>query len=51
MTKCVSPWYNHTGWLGVKHQFTYLPVSLFVLATAGRANVLTNDDGNEVWST
>ena len=19
-----SPWYNHTGWLGVKHQFTYL---------------------------
>ena len=21
-----SPWYNHTGWLGVKHQFTYLPV-------------------------
>ena len=18
-----SPWYNHTGWLGVKHQFTY----------------------------
>ena len=25
MTKCVSPWYNHTGWLGVKHQLlTYL---------------------------
>ena len=24
MTKCVSPWYNCTGWLGVKHQFTYL---------------------------
>ena len=24
MTKCVSPWYNHTGWLGVNHQFTYL---------------------------
>ena len=20
----VSPWYNHTGWLGVKHQLTYL---------------------------
>ena len=19
-----SPWYNHTGWLGVKHQLTYL---------------------------
>ena len=19
-----SPWYNHTGWLGVKHQFTSL---------------------------
>ena len=24
MTKRVSPWYNHTSWLGVKHQFTYL---------------------------
>ena len=24
MTKCVSPWYNHMGWLGVKHQFAYL---------------------------
>ena len=22
--KCVSPWYNRTGWLGVKHQLTYL---------------------------
>ena len=20
----LSPWYNRTGWLGVKHQFTYL---------------------------
>ena len=20
----ISPWYNHTGWLGVKHQVTYL---------------------------
>ena len=20
----VSPWYNRSGWLGVKHQFTYL---------------------------
>ena len=20
-----SPWYNRTGWLGVKHQLTYLP--------------------------
>ena len=19
-----SPWYNRTGWLGIKHQFTYL---------------------------
>ena len=26
MTKCVSPWYNCTGWLGVKHQLTYLLV-------------------------
>ena len=25
MTKCVSPRYNHAGWLGVKHQFTDLP--------------------------
>ena len=21
----ISPWYNHTGWLRVKHQLTYLP--------------------------
>ena len=21
-----SPWYNRTGWLGVKHQLTYLPL-------------------------
>ena len=20
-----SPWHNHTGWLGIKHQVTYLP--------------------------
>ena len=20
---CLSPWYNHTGWLGIKYQFTY----------------------------
>ena len=26
MTKCVSPWYNCAGWLGVKCQFTYLLV-------------------------
>ena len=24
MTKYVSPWYNHTGWLGVKHYATSL---------------------------
>ena len=24
MTKCVLPWYNRSGWLGVKHQFTFL---------------------------
>ena len=23
-----SPWYNRTGWLDVKHQFTYLPLDL-----------------------
>ena len=28
MTKCVSPWYNCTGCLGIKHQFTYLLVLL-----------------------
>ena len=22
--RCVSPWYNRTGWLGVKHQLIYL---------------------------
>ena len=22
-TDCSSPWYNRTGWLGVKHQLTY----------------------------
>ena len=27
----VSPWYNRTGWLGVKHQFTYLLTSLSCL--------------------
>ena len=25
----VSPWYNCTGWLGVKHQFTYLLIILY----------------------
>ena len=29
MTKCVSPWYNRTGWLGVKHQITYLHTCYF----------------------
>ena len=24
LTKCVSPWYNLTGWLGVKHLVAYL---------------------------
>ena len=28
MTKCVSPWYNCTGCLGIKQQFTYLLVLL-----------------------
>ena len=28
--RCVSPWDNRNGWLGVKHQITYLltPISL-----------------------
>ena len=25
-----SPWYNHTGWLGVKHQITYLLTYLHI---------------------
>ena len=25
-SSCVSPWYNRTSWLGVKHQHTYLPL-------------------------
>ena len=25
----VSPWYNHTGWLGVKHQVNYLLLCFF----------------------
>ena len=28
MTKYVSPWYNHIGWLGAKHQFTYFVSSI-----------------------
>ena len=30
--RCVSPWYNRTGWLGVKHQLTYLRSSLSVVS-------------------
>ena len=26
-----SPWYNHTGWPGVKHQVTYLPRTVRIL--------------------
>ena len=26
----VLPWYNHTSWLGIKHQFTYLLTPLCV---------------------
>ena len=30
--RCVSPWYNHTGWLCVKHHLlTYLPSLCFPL--------------------
>ena len=28
LTICVSPWYNRTGWLGIKHQVTY--ITMFV---------------------
>ena len=40
MTKCVSPWYNRTGWLGVKHQLTYLrtvPVFEFMILVTSRS--------------
>ena len=33
MPTCTSldpPWYNRTGWLGVKHQFTYVSWSVFL---------------------
>ena len=33
--RCVSPWYNCTGWLGVKHQLTYLLIGFFYLALGG----------------
>ena len=26
----LSPWYNHSGWLGVKHQVTYLWIIVFI---------------------
>ena len=29
-----SPWYNHTGWLGVKRQFTCLLTYLFLMGNA-----------------
>ena len=35
--RCVSPWYNHTGWLGVKHQLTYL-LTLCAEVQFGRRN-------------
>ena len=28
----VLPWCNHTGWLGVKHQLTYLPCHLVAVS-------------------
>ena len=28
---CLSPWYNRTGWLGIKHQLAYLLVCLHTL--------------------
>ena len=41
-----SPWYNCTGWLGIKHQLTYWLIQLFMLsaclleiAAAGHHNV------------
>ena len=30
----LSPWYNRTGWLGVKHQLTYLLLCLLVLLSS-----------------
>ena len=30
----LSPWYNRTGWLGVKHQLTYLLIYVQLLSVA-----------------
>ena len=30
--RCISPWYNRTGWLGVKHQLTFLDIDTFIFA-------------------
>ena len=37
-TKCVTPWDNRNGWLGVKHQNTYLLCSLYWLPVHLRMN-------------
>ena len=34
--RCVSPWYNRTGWQGVKHRLTYLQVQSGVRINATR---------------
>ena len=36
--RCVSPWYNRTGWLGVKHQLTYLLTPLSITEIRLREN-------------
>ena len=33
LPSCLSPWYNHKGWLGVKHQVIYL---ITLLSVVGR---------------
>ena len=51
MTKCVSPWYIHNGWPGVKHQVIYLPEAIIVCdcfpLSITAALFLNNNDGSE----
>ena len=43
-----SPWYNHNGWLGVKHQLTYL---LTVGAASHPPHSLRRPNRNRSWLT
>ena len=42
--RCLSPWYNRTGWLGVKHQLTYILLlsnfEIFFLPQKTKPNII-----------